>query len=167
MDVIGLITVSVLKGLSYLYHNHKIVHRGTTHIQAILSRNKRKNERKRETQNLGTWPWNSPRFALRSSPFHASTLLDLKPSNILINSTGMVKICDFGVSGQLVNSIANTFVGTSNYMSVRVLVVNGNKKTKTEPPVPDALSHSPDRPTDQPTRNKKRKKMYTCPYRNH
>lgn len=44
--------------------------------------------------------------------------LDLKPSNILINSTGLVKICDFGVSGQLVNSIANTFVGTSNYMSV-------------------------------------------------
>lgn len=28
MDVIGLITVSVLKGLSYLYTNHKIVHRG-------------------------------------------------------------------------------------------------------------------------------------------
>ncbi|CAI2176201.1 1163_t:CDS:2 [Funneliformis geosporum] len=30
---------------------------------------------------------------------------------------GQIKICDFGVSGQLINSIADTFVGTSNYMS--------------------------------------------------
>jgi hypothetical protein len=43
---------------------------------------------------------------------------DIKPSNILINRAGDVKIADFGVSGQLVNSMANTFVGTSAYMSV-------------------------------------------------
>jgi len=42
---------------------------------------------------------------------------DVKPSNILINSVGQIKICDFGVSGVLINSIANTFVGTSHYMS--------------------------------------------------
>lgn len=42
---------------------------------------------------------------------------DVKPSNILVNSKGQIKICDFGVSGQLINSIADTFVGTSNYMS--------------------------------------------------
>lgn len=42
---------------------------------------------------------------------------DVKPSNILLNSQGQIKICDFGVSGQLINSIANTFVGTSSYMS--------------------------------------------------
>lgn len=42
---------------------------------------------------------------------------DIKPSNILINSHGLIKICDFGVSGKLINSIANTFVGTSHYMS--------------------------------------------------
>lgn len=43
---------------------------------------------------------------------------DVKPSNILVNSRGQIKICDFGVSGELINSIADTFVGTSTYMSV-------------------------------------------------
>ncbi|KAI0786802.1 kinase [Abortiporus biennis] len=42
---------------------------------------------------------------------------DIKPSNILFNSKGQIKVCDFGVSGELVNSIADTFVGTSTYMS--------------------------------------------------
>ncbi|KAF8625918.1 hypothetical protein AX17_006644 [Amanita inopinata Kibby_2008] len=42
---------------------------------------------------------------------------DIKPSNILCNSRGEIKICDFGVSGELINSIADTFVGTSTYMS--------------------------------------------------
>ncbi|KAF8815254.1 Pkinase-domain-containing protein [Phlegmacium glaucopus] len=42
---------------------------------------------------------------------------DIKPSNILCNSQGSIKLCDFGVSGELINSIANTFVGTSIYMS--------------------------------------------------
>jgi mitogen-activated protein kinase kinase len=44
--------------------------------------------------------------------------VDVKPSNILLNSRGEVKIADFGVSGELINSVANTFVGTSAYMSV-------------------------------------------------
>ena len=43
---------------------------------------------------------------------------DVKPSNILLNTDGHIKIADFGVSGQLINSVANTFVGTSAYMSV-------------------------------------------------
>ena len=42
---------------------------------------------------------------------------DIKPSNILVNSRGQIKLCDFGVSGELINSIANTFVGTSTYMA--------------------------------------------------
>lgn len=42
---------------------------------------------------------------------------DIKPSNVLCNSKGEIKICDFGVSGELINSIADTFVGTSTYMS--------------------------------------------------
>ncbi|XP_052276707.1 dual specificity mitogen-activated protein kinase kinase 5-like isoform X2 [Dreissena polymorpha] len=42
---------------------------------------------------------------------------DIKPSNILVNTRGDVKLCDFGVSTQLVKSIAMTFVGTNVYMS--------------------------------------------------
>lgn len=42
----------------------------------------------------------------------------MKPSNVLVCAAGQIKICDFGVSGELINSIADTFVGTSTYMSV-------------------------------------------------
>ncbi|XP_062516550.1 dual specificity mitogen-activated protein kinase kinase 5-like [Corticium candelabrum] len=42
---------------------------------------------------------------------------DVKPSNVLVNTKGLVKLCDFGVSVQLVNSIAKTFVGTNAYMA--------------------------------------------------
>lgn len=42
---------------------------------------------------------------------------DVKPSNVLVNHKGEFKLCDFGVSGELNNSIADTFVGTSTYMS--------------------------------------------------
>uniref|UniRef100_A0AAX7V338 mitogen-activated protein kinase kinase n=1 Tax=Astatotilapia calliptera TaxID=8154 RepID=A0AAX7V338_ASTCA len=42
---------------------------------------------------------------------------DVKPSNMLVNTRGRVKLCDFGVSTQLVNSIAKTYVGTNAYMA--------------------------------------------------
>eukprot|EP00079_Xenopus_tropicalis_P033800 XP_017947571.1 PREDICTED: dual specificity mitogen-activated protein kinase kinase 5 isoform X2 [Xenopus tropicalis] len=43
---------------------------------------------------------------------------DVKPSNMLVNTRGHVKLCDFGVSTQLVNSIAKTYVGTNAYMAL-------------------------------------------------
>ncbi|GIY23070.1 hypothetical protein CDAR_299691 [Caerostris darwini] len=43
---------------------------------------------------------------------------DVKPSNILINRGGAVKICDFGISGYLVDSIAKTVdAGCKPYMA--------------------------------------------------
>uniref|UniRef100_A0A1I7WNU9 mitogen-activated protein kinase kinase n=1 Tax=Heterorhabditis bacteriophora TaxID=37862 RepID=A0A1I7WNU9_HETBA len=35
-------------------------------------------------------------------------LSDVKPSNILVSKCGVVKLCDFGISGQLINSLAKT-----------------------------------------------------------
>lgn len=69
--VLKKLSYSILKGLVYLYENHKIIHR------------------------------------------------DIKPSNVLMTHRGQFKLCDFGVSRELTNSLAmaDTFVGTSTYMS--------------------------------------------------
>lgn len=46
---------------------------------------------------------------------------DVKPSNILANRNGQIKVCDFGVSGQLVDSLAKTReAGSKPYMAVRI-----------------------------------------------
>lgn len=42
---------------------------------------------------------------------------DVKPTNVLVNTKGRVKICDFGVSGNLVASLAKTQIGCQSYMA--------------------------------------------------
>lgn len=44
---------------------------------------------------------------------------DIKPSNILLDRQGNIKLCDFGISGQLVDSIAQSRdAGCRPYMAV-------------------------------------------------
>lgn len=96
----------VLKGLSYLREKHQIMHRGEFWFHSITFV---------EILTYHFWA-----LFLYCSLF---VLIDVKPSNILVNSRGEIKMCDFGVSGQLIDSMANSFVGTRSYMSVSVLFI--------------------------------------------
>ncbi|TGZ56070.1 hypothetical protein CRM22_010227 [Opisthorchis felineus] len=42
---------------------------------------------------------------------------DVKPSNMLANRQGLVKVCDFGVSGKLMKSFALSNVGSNRYLA--------------------------------------------------
>ena len=96
------ITYAVLRGLSYLREKHQIIHR-FSQVKSC------------------SFPWfQSFSPSLKCLTFfvnHCVLHRDVKPSNILVNSAGEIKICDFGVSGQLIDSMANSFVGTRSYMS--------------------------------------------------
>ena len=58
---------------------------------------------------------------------------DVKPTNILVNSKGQVKICDFGVSGNLVASIAKTNIGCQSYMAPERIASGGMSQAGANP----------------------------------
>ena len=47
---------------------------------------------------------------------------DVKPTNVLVNTRGQIKLCDFGVSGQLEKSLAKTNIGCQSYMAVSCFI---------------------------------------------
>lgn len=54
---------------------------------------------------------------------------DVKPSNVLINTEGQVKMCDFGISGYLVDSVAKTMdAGCKPYMAPERINPDTNQK---------------------------------------
>ncbi|EXX79261.1 Pbs2p [Rhizophagus irregularis DAOM 197198w] len=55
---------------------------------------------------------------------------DVKPTNVLVNMEGEVKLCDFGVSGQLIQSRAKTNIGCQSYMAPE-RIIQGDASTYT------------------------------------
>ena len=87
-DVLARITGSMVRGLKFLKDDLQIIHRGTTLYSCNVTQ-----------ESL-------------------QTATDVKPTNVLMNRKGQVKLCDFGVSGQLEKSLAKTNIGCQSYMAV-------------------------------------------------
>lgn len=89
----------MVRGLKFLKDDLSIIHRGTTFLRLLFGV---------ITLSLLFSPWTND----------VIPLIDVKPTNVLVNSEGQVKLCDFGVSGQLVQSMAKTHIGCQSYMAV-------------------------------------------------
>jgi mitogen-activated protein kinase kinase len=67
--------------------------------------------------------------------FYTSTdPTDVKPTNVLINKKGEVKLVDFGVSGQLEKSLAKTNIGCQSYMAASFPLISMNERVLTKKP---------------------------------
>lgn len=76
------------------------------------------------TPQLAVAPLRSVTSCSPASPVSLAT--DVKPSNVLINTQGQVKMCDFGISGYLVDSVAKTMdAGCKPYMAVTKRFIQG------------------------------------------
>lgn len=90
------LSLQIVKALEHLHSNLQVIHRGeTVHLTVCLS------------------------TCLSSLYLNLLFVVDVKPSNVLINTQGQVKMCDFGISGYLVDSVAKTMdAGCKPYMAV-------------------------------------------------
>lgn len=102
--VLGRVVASMVRGLKFLKDELQIMHRGSSCTSFLLFH-----------LLTDSFPTLLP---LHTSPTLSSFLrADVKPTNVLVNRKGQVKLCDFGVSGQLEKSLAKTNIGCQSYMA--------------------------------------------------
>ena len=84
------------------------------------------------SRDMPEWVLGKIAFSVVSALHYLHTKLkvihrDVKPSNILVSSSGKVKMCDFGISGYLVDSVAKTIdAGCKPYMAPERIDPTGN-----------------------------------------
>lgn len=102
----ALFTLQIVKALEHLHSNLSVIHRGNLTLTSPLC-----------TVFCFLVMFLNVCHLLLSPSWCRS--LDVKPSNVLINTLGQVKMCDFGISGHLVDSVAKTMdAGCKPYMAV-------------------------------------------------
>ena len=69
-------------------------------------------------------------------------LPDVKPTNLLANKKGQIKLCDFGVSGQLEKSLAKTNIGCQSYMAVSLAYHSSSVEAHADLVVLVAFNHA-------------------------
>jgi len=106
--ILARITASMVKGLRFLKDELQIMHRGEPSLSQVAL-----------SETSGGREASSIREIEADSSSSFFLVADVKPTNVLVNTKGQVKLCDFGVSGQLEKSIAKTNIGCETYMAVR------------------------------------------------